>query len=189
AHAGYFAATALYVGLKLRIVSGSAPALSASSWTMLRANILATASYTFGPLWLHQVAPLLRKTTLGDWTASLFVASLVASLAAWRRPRVSASPRPRVFASQRLIAALLFSLAAYLPAWLWHITLRHHLLPSVGLFAGGAVCLAWILEKSPSRAVPIAALLLIGAVTCVFAAAGRGESRFWEESFGAKKQL
>ncbi len=155
--------------------------------SLLTANILSTGSATFGRGWLTAVAPLFEKVTPADWALALLVAGAVTGMAlrlSARQPEASASRSGFLVA-----AAFLFYLAAYLPVWLWHLAQRHHYLPSLGLFAGGAACLAWIMERTSSRAARLGLVLALGGATAALAAACRGESRYWEEAFQLKKQL
>ena len=88
-----------------------------------------------------------------------------------------------------LTLALLFYVLAYFPIWLWWPAPRHHYLPSVGLFAAGAVALMWVFERVQTRFLQALLMLGLGGVVFLFAAAGRGESRYWEQSFTAKRQM
>ena len=142
-------------------------------------------------MWWKQVAPLYVSVTFLDWLLALAVASGLAAVATMlilRAPRSSereaATPRLGV-----LGLALLFSVASYLPIWLWYIAPRHHFLPSIGLFAGGAVCLAWFLDNLRARMAQVLVVLLLGVTIFLFAAADRGESRYWEDAFTSKKQF
>lgn len=182
-----YAAAAL-VWMNLRLAPASAPKLSTGAWSMLRANIPLTASDTFGHLWIMHVGPLWNRATAGDWLCAGLVALVAAFVAFWlSQPRFtsSAAAPPRYL----LPLAIAFYAAAYLPIWVWQIAPRHHYLPSIGLFAGFAAVLGWALERLRSRAIHLALLLSTGGLICAFAAASRGESRFWEDAFTQKKQL
>ncbi|MBI3696775.1 MAG: hypothetical protein HY238_18305 [Acidobacteria bacterium] len=181
AHLPHLAAGILYVALRGQIDAASYVAWRPDTWRLFRVNLPATVSNTIGPAWFRHVAPLYSKVTPTDWLLALLVAASLTFLAA----RLPVSPRPRVSAS--LLPAILFYLAAYLPIWLWHMSPRHHFLPSAGLFAAVAVFLAWLMGRFRRAAVPV--LLVVGAATAILAAADRGESRFWEESFTARRQL
>jgi hypothetical protein len=189
AHLIYLAAMAHYVWLKLRILPGSAPELSSGAWERLRFNILATASSTLGPAWLRQAALLYEKATFADWLLCLLAAAMITGLAMRFLSAGTQGAAPPRRPSLLLLLAAGFYAASYLPIWLWHISERHHYLPSLGLFAAGAACLAEVLHKISSRLVHSLIFLALGASACAFAAAGRGESRYWEESFAAKRQL
>ncbi|HYM13660.1 MAG TPA: hypothetical protein VEU62_23170, partial [Bryobacterales bacterium] len=184
-HLFYLAAIALYAWVKLRIVPGKAPSLTPDAWRLLHENILGTLASTFGKPWLLHVAPFFQTVTSTDWVLAAVAALALAAVAIALLPRVHA-PRPSVFV---LLLALLFYIAAYLPIWLWYISPRHHYLPSLGLFATGGVGLGWLLKCIRFRVIQLFLVLLFGAGTCFFAAADRGESRTWETSFTAKKQL
>jgi hypothetical protein len=78
---------------------------------------------------------------------------------------------------------------AYFPAWLWYVSPRHHYLPTIGLFAAVAAMLSLLLRRLDgpfARGVVCAAA---GLLIAAGAAACRGDSRFWEESFQAKRAL
>ena len=96
---------------------------------------------------------------------------------------------PPLGRARLLLLAVLFYLAAYVPVWLWWPAPRHHLLPSVALFAAAAVALDWLRERMRARSTMAALLLLVGGATLLMAAASRGESRFWEHSFAARRIL
>jgi len=179
----YLAAPVLFAWLKLSGGAGRGPELRPDTLHMLRVNIPDTLSYTVGRLWFRHVAPLYDRTTAADWALALLAVGVLAT-AVWRLRQAPDQPLRR----HALGLAVFFYLASYLPIWLWHVSERHHYLPSIGLFAGGAVCLTWLLERlrPPART---ALIVLAGAATFLFAAAGRGESRWWEESFRLKKQL
>jgi hypothetical protein len=99
-------------------------------------------------------------------------------------PENLSSPRRQVF-----VVGILFMLAAYGPVWLWYASPRHEYLPSVGMFAVLAAVVAWLFEHLRR---PVARVLLVAALSAGIAvgiAANRGESRFWETAFTAKRQL
>jgi hypothetical protein len=184
AHFPYAVAGAVFVWLKLRIPAGHAPVLTSDAGRLLLENIPATLSGTVGRLWLRRVAPLYAPVTTVDWLLAALVALVLTGLALWllREMPGGSDPWP-------LLALAVFCyVAAYLPIWVWHVSQRHHYLPSVALFAGGAAGLtaAWNHARPPARAV-VAGLLGLGLFA--LAAACRGESRYWEQSFTLKRQL
>jgi hypothetical protein len=184
AHLPYAVAGAVFVWLKLRIPAGHAPVLTSDAGRLLLENIPATLSGTVGRLWLRRVTPLYATVTFVDWLLAGLVALVLTGLALWllREMPGGSDPWP-------LLALAVFCyVAAYLPIWVWHVSQRHHYLPSVALFAGGAAGLTavWNHSRPPARAV-LAGLLGIGLFA--LAAACRGESRYWEQSFTLKRQL
>ncbi|HYM12777.1 MAG TPA: hypothetical protein VEU62_18710 [Bryobacterales bacterium] len=190
AHLPHLAALAYYLFLRPATDPAGLSVWRPDTLRLLRLNLPATISATVGRLWIRLLLLQLARAAWTDWVLALAVAAGITALAlrlcsASQPAGVSASPGP-VF---RL--GVLFCVAAYFPIWLWYISPRHHLLPSIGLFAAAGAALTWLLDHRSLGAKPVrvAAILFLGAVTAAFAAADRGESRLWEQSFTAKKQL
>ncbi len=172
----YVALAGFHIWLRLTLGGGPEAPASANLAALVAGNALHALSITAGRAgWIH-VAPLYSRTSAADWLLALLAAAAVAA-AAWRAP--AAGPPARRGLVLALAAA--FWAAAYLPIWLWYPSPRHHYLPSAGLFAAAAVVLS-LLPR-------LAAVTLAGGMVFVMAAACRGESRFWEESFVARRQL
>ena len=169
----YLIPLAFFAWMKLVLAPGRGPALRSDALAMLAANLPATVSLTIGRQWFGHVSAMLRKATPGDW----LLAAVAAAGLAYVVLRLPCGPAPR----RRVALALLAFVAAYLPIWLWHMSQRHHYLPSAALFLAVAAGLA----RLPVR-VTAAALV---APVALLAAVARGESRYWEESFQQKKQL
>jgi hypothetical protein len=163
----YLIPAALFAWLKIVHAPGRGPELRSDALHMLLANIPGTVAATLRP-------PSFNAVTSFDWLLAALV-TLAVALVALRFPHSPAPPRfPLV------PAAFVLYVAAYLPIWLWHMSQRHHYLPSAALFAA----LAGGMTRLPRRALAAALPLVF-----LFAAASRGESRYWEESFQRKKQL
>ncbi len=148
-------------------------------------NIAHTFRENFGDAARHHVTPLLDNATVADWLGAAALA-VVFGAGALRlaQPENAPSRRWPVF-----LVAILFMLAALGPVWLWYASPRHQYLPSVGMFAALAVPLAWLLDRLRR---PEARLLLVATLSAGIAvgvAANRGESRFWETAFTAKRRL
>jgi hypothetical protein len=163
----YLIPAAFFAWLKIAQAPGRGPELRSGALRILLANIPGTVTAVLRPPSFDAVTPF-------DWLLAA-LATLTVAVVALRCPTVSAPLRLRLVA----VAGGLY-VAAYLPIWLWHMSQRHHYLPSAALFAGVAAGLA----RLPRRA--LAAVL---PLVFAFAAASRGESRYWEESFQRKKQL
>jgi hypothetical protein len=154
-------------------------------------NLFPTLSWNFGGRWLRHVETMYAKATAADWLLAAAAALLLTGSGLWllRRAQVPGPPAVNPTLRQVFGLALLFSIAAYLPAWLWHLHPRLHYLPSAGLFAAVAACAARIARDWRPRLAQAAILLVLGGASLAFAAAGRGEARYWEEAFQMKKQL
>jgi len=174
AHLPYLAAGFFYAWLRLTLGGRLPPRAGA-----LLGNIRVTISGHLSSAAFSQTAASLRNTAPADWLLAMLVAAAIA-VTAWR------NPAPASFSSRgRLLGlTLLFAAAAYIPPWLWFVSPRHHYLPSAGLFAAAAVCLTPMLTRAR-----LPALLFSALAIGVLAAAGRGESRFWEQAFVAKRRL
>lgn len=185
----YLGAAGFWVWLRLTRGGPTPPSPSGILQTLL-ANARYTFRSSFGGAALAQVTPLYTKVTSLDWALALLAAAALAALALWLLLAQPASPHPALIRPRHLLTlALLFYVAAYLPGWLWSISPRHHYLPSVGLFAAAAVGLVWIFDRSGPRAARVFLVLALAAPTFAWAAAGRGESRFWEQAFSAKREM
>jgi len=176
-HLPHLAAFLVFAWLKLRIPEGAAPVLRWEAFERLPWNIWGTVAYNAGRLRPRNLLPLLEKASAGDWALALAVTAALGAMLfwLWGRTEVRAGTLQRA----PLLLAAGFCAAAYLPGWLWHLSQRHHYLPSLGICGAVALVLAW-----RPVLIPAAALLLLP-----LAAAGRGESRFWEESFALKRRL
>ncbi len=186
AHAPHLAAVALFWWLKQRAAPWSGPALHSGTGGMLIGNFFTTVSATVGGEWLRSVGPLLARARPVDWLAAAAVAAALTWLA-WRAARHPASgplARRPAFA-----LACAFWAAAYLSAWLWYPSPRHHYFPSAGLFAAVGLWLGWFEDQTRRRTARVVLMLGAGMAALVFAAASRGEGRYWEAAFAAKKQL
>lgn len=187
AHLPYWGAGVFWVWLRTAMQTDPTPPWH-DPFAVLAGNVRETARNTMGPVAFERVASFYARVTAADWLLALLVAAVLAALCGWllsRLPPTSAQPfRWRVSA-----LAVLFSILAYLPVWLWSVATRHHYLPSIGLFAAVALCLVWIFERIRGRTARLLLVLALGAATLVLAAASRGESRFWEDAFAAKQQL
>jgi hypothetical protein len=183
AHLPYAAALSFMVWLRLSEGGGPIPRSGGLAHVVLE-NVRDSALRTFGPPAIEQAAFLNRHATTPDRQLTLAVALILAGgvWLLWRRP----APAP---AAGLLPPALSFWLLAYLPIWLWWPAPRHHYLPSVGMFAAGAVVLAWLGARFPAGAVRAMAAVAVGATTFLTATACRGESRLWERSFVARREM
>ncbi|MGH7754289.1 MAG: hypothetical protein ACREN5_15900, partial [Gemmatimonadales bacterium] len=188
AHLPHAAVVGLFLWPKLTGPPGKGPSLQAGSAGMLAGNAVQSIAITIGSVWSKTVAPLYERATRGDWLLALVVSAALAGLALvlWVRSPAKGEPIPR----RTLFGlGLLFWAAAYVPGWLWHLSPRTHYLPSIGLFAAVAVWMAWALEQIPLRAGRALVLAALGGLIFLFAGATRGERRYWEDAFHAKKQL
>ena len=191
-HLPHLAAIILYGLLKWKTAPGAGPTLTIEALRMLRLNLPVTLSDTVGRLWLQKMALLYQKTTPGDWLVALLAAAVLtaASIARCRQAPKTDEPGLTIPGLRRLfLLTSAFYIMAYVPAWIWQVSPRHHLLPSAGLFAALAVGLTLVTATAPARALRVLLLLAAGSATLAFAAASRGESRYWEESFAVKRQL
>jgi hypothetical protein len=186
-HVAYAAALLFYAKLKLSTAAGAGPALSGQAWSSFPQNALATASDTAGKLWAHHMAELFQKASFADWLLAALAAAALTGLALWRLQEKADAPL-WLSPARLLLLAGAFYIAAYIPVWVWYISRRHHLLPSAGLFVGVAAA-ATVPAGSGRRLWRVLILLLFGGAILAFAAASRGESRYWEESFAVKKEL
>jgi hypothetical protein len=189
-HGLHVAVLSLWVWL--RFTSGGAkpmpPALSEIP-PRAAAAVSRTLSDTFGYRALTEAYQLLTKATVFDWVLSIAAGLSVGALAA-RQLRFEDPELAIPLRYGRLAAlAALVLLAAYLPVWLWWPSSRHHYLPSLGLFGACGVGLAWLLSRTRRLSVQYALVLLTAVPICLAAAADRGESHFWEESFQARREM
>ncbi len=169
-HLLYLIPTAFFVWLKIVHAPGRGPSLRSDALQMLLTNIPGTVSATIGRRFFEHLALLYAKVTPTDWLLAALAAVAITVVALRLRPE--SSPRPVA------LVALVACMAAYLPIWLWHMSQRHHYLPSAALFA-------FLSAGLPTRRY----IAVLGIPVFFFAAASRGESRYWEESFTRKKQL
>ncbi len=169
----YLAPVAFFAWLKIVHAPGRGPELRPDALAMLAANVPATISITIGRQWFGHAAAMLGKAAPADW----LLAALAAGGLAYVALRLPAGAAPR----GRTRLALAGFVAAYLPIWLWHMSQRHHYLPSAALFLAVAAMLARLSARAAAAALAVPVAL--------FAAASRGESRYWEESFARKKEL
>jgi hypothetical protein len=173
----YLAAAGFCAWLRLSRGGGPLPPGRQALLERIFGNARHTFRSNFGEAAKNHVAPLLANATVGDW---ILAAALAAGfgLFAWRLLR---QPQPAFRAWPPFVLAAAFWAAAYAPVWLWYISPRHQYLPSVGLFAALAVLLGRV--RHPAALLPLAAGVALGV------AANRGESRFWEAAFTAKRRL
>lgn len=180
-HLPHLGLAACYFAWKLRGESAFRPDLS-----VVWHNLLVTLAQTLSRPFFHRLASFYDKVTAADWLLAVAVAGTLA----WLSVRLLAQPEPPGPPLGPLFAlAVSLYVAAYLPVWLWSIAPRHHYMPSVGLFAGATVALAWIFQRLHAPRLRLLLVAGLGSVTCLFAAASRGESRYWEEAFSLKRQL
>ncbi len=189
-HGLHVAALSFWVWL--RSTQGGAkpmpPALSEIP-SRVAATVSRTLSDTFGHGALTEAYRLWTKATAWDWALSIAAGLLVAALAA-RQLRCEDPQLAVPIRYGRLAAlAVLALLAAYLPVWLWWPSPRHHYLPSLGLFGACGAGLGWLLSRTRGRTAQFALVFLAGVPICLAAAADRGESHFWEESFQARREM
>jgi hypothetical protein len=183
-HAPYLAGGFFFVWLRLTRGGGPVPRAGNGFGSNVAANVRHSWADTFGFMGQERLTGLLAKATLADWVVAAVVALVLATLALRALAEKESSPLGIVF-----ILAAAAGLLAYLPAWLWFVSPRHHYLPTVGFFAGVAVVLAALLRFFDGRLLRGVLCLAVGLVIAVEAGACRGESRFWEEGFQAKRAL
>jgi hypothetical protein len=185
AHLPYVTALGAMVWLRLSEGGGPIPRSGGLAHVALE-NVRDSALRTFGPPAIEQAAFLNRHATTPDRQLTLAVALILAAgvWLLWRRPTPGPAPS-RAF----LPLALSFWLLAYLPIWLWWPAPRHHYLPSAGMFAAGAVVLAWLAARFPAGTVRALVALAVGTTTFLTATACRGESRLWERSFVVRHEI
>ena len=148
-------------------------------------NIAHTFRENFGDAARLHVTPLLTNATATDWLAAAALAVLFgAGTLLLARPENVSSPRRQIF-----VVGILFMLAAYGPVWLWYASPRHEYLPSVGMFAALGAALAWLFDRLRRPATRVLLVATLSAGIALGVAANRGESRFWETAFTAKRQL
>ncbi len=184
-HLPLLAAAAWWLRLKLNVVPGAAPFLQPGVWPRLADNVVRTLKVE----WWPYEESVFHRAQAADWLLAAVAAGVVTALTLWLARRAPATER--LPAGKWLIAiAPAFFVAAYLPAWLWHLAPRHHYLPSLGLFALLAVVLPGPRRNLVADLLPGLLLYLsLGGAVFLFAAASRGEARYWEDAFAAKKQL
>jgi hypothetical protein len=190
-HLPHAACMVFYAWLRRGVGPGSFTPWRRDTVHQLGINLAAAGSYTLGRLWFRQVLPLYSKVTWTDWLLAAAAGAIITLLAISLLRRVPASADGSVRPGLGTIfgLALLFYIAASLPIWVWYVAPRHHAIPSLGLFAAGAAALACLLQGLTRRWSRLGIVLALGLATVVLAAADRGESRYWEEAFAAKKQL
>jgi hypothetical protein len=191
----YFAALAFMVWLRVSQGGGPLPRAEEGLAAVIAGNIRETALRIFGPPAID-LARLQSATATGSDRLLALAIALAATAGGWllwSRKDLGANLRQGPHAQNQQLALLLAALAfwglAYFPIWLWWPAPRHHYLPSVGMFAAGAVVLAWIAARLSNRAVRAALLLGFGGLTFLTTAACRGESRLWERSYLARRQV
>jgi hypothetical protein len=189
-HAPYLAAGLFCVWLRLARGGGPLPRAGPALREALGVNLVHTYADTFGHLGRQRVADILANATFTDWLLSGIVAALLALLA-FRLGRESPAARPPSRLRPWHVAglALLAAVLAYVPAWLWYLSPRHHFLPSAGWLAAVAVLLGGLWRLLGRPAPQGIFLACIAALIAVQAAAARGESRFWEAAYAAKRDM
>ncbi|MBI3664618.1 MAG: hypothetical protein HY236_00065 [Acidobacteria bacterium] len=192
AHLPCFATGACYLWFRMKFHPDTYTMVVSTPLPVLGATISNTVSNTLGRMWLEHVMPLLGRATITDWLLAFAVAAAPTWLALRLALRSSSSSRSEMGwkgLGAILLLALVFYLAGYFPIWFWYSSPRHHYLPSVGLFAGVSACLVWVLNSLRLRSGRALVILLVGGAVFFLAAASRGESHFWENSFTSKRQL
>jgi len=170
----HLAAAGFCIWLRLTQGGGPLPQLDLGA---IVANIRYTIESHAGRAGFHAVAPLFGASTLTDRLLALLVAAAIAAGAIY----LLHIPSPTRQSTRLPIAAAALLVAAWSPVWLWHLSPRHHYLPSIPLF----VLLAWALDRLRHPAFCLLVALGVFAGAC----AARGESRHWEASFAAKHRL
>jgi hypothetical protein len=190
------------------LVPSFGPSLSNVSAFGLLRNALLSLSLTAGPHFFRvfdQLPSIL--TSPGDRSIALVVAlaflvvGLICLRGAGRRVARTSSPSPsdRILQWHPLVllsGIAVFFILAYVPAYLWFISLRHTYLPSVAL-AGGAAWVIWrlgeMLERRwgprQARAGALVALLAVCGATYFFVGIVLAEKRDWIWSFQARRQM
>jgi hypothetical protein len=182
------------------------PSLSNVTPLGLARNALLALSVTAGPHFVRTFADFVPTlfAVPSDAAAALSVAlsflfvgavCLIASGAAESSPGdgcAFARRHPALLA----LALALFFIAAYAPALLWFISLRHTYLPSIAVAGAAAWSLwridVWLTRVHGTKAARLGAAALLAAtcvVTFFFAAIVLAEKRDWILSFQARKQL
>lgn len=198
----------LWAGWKVLIPSFGPSLVNVSPFGVLR-NFLFSLSLTAGPHFFRafdQVLPSIFSSPADRWSALVVAFSVMAvgliCLQGANGP-LERAPSPglpggiaRWHPLVLLLGMMLFFILAYMPAYLWFISLRHTYLPSVAV-AGGAAWLIWRindrLERGSgprlARAGTLAALLGVCAVTYVFVGIVLAEKHDWIWSYQVRKQM
>jgi hypothetical protein len=198
----------LWAGWKVLNPSFGPSMVNVSPFGLLR-NVLFSLSFTAGPHFFRafdQVLPSVFSSPADRWSAlvvtfSFLVVGLICLQGANGRLERAPSPRlpdgiVRWHPLMLLLGITLFFILAYMPAYLWFISLRHTYLPSVAV-AGGAAWLIWRtsdrLERGSgprlARAGMLVALLSGCAATYVLVGIVLAEKRDWIWSYQARKQM
>jgi hypothetical protein len=198
----------LWAGWKVLIPSFGPSMVNVSAFGLLR-SFLFSLSLTAGPHFFRafdQILPSIFISPADRWSALVVTSSfLVVGLICLQgaNGRLERAPSPglpdgiaRWHPLMLLFGIMLFFMLAYIPAYLWFISLRHTYLPSVAV-AGGAAWLIWRvndrLERGSdprlARAGMLVALLSVCAATYVFVGIVLAEKRDWIWSYQVRKQM
>jgi hypothetical protein len=111
-------------------------------------------------------------------------------------PRLRPSVLAKSFPVSLLFGTAVFSLLAYLPAYLWYLSPRHNYLPSIGL--AGAAGVAIFISNSVvwtmvgKHIAKVGAALIAALVSCgiyIFVQAALVEKNLWIASYQARKKM
>jgi hypothetical protein len=185
-HAFPLLLSGLYFYLKATASIGDGPTLTHQTWVNFWPNVYQVFRQNFGLGWIESSRPLYDHAVGWDMRLSA-LAAMVVTATSLVFLRVSKAMPARSLLL--LLAGAAFFVLTYLPVVLWYLSRRHNFLPSIGLFACVAALVDlffWAVRFNVFKAVPV---LAAGLAVFVFAAVGRGESRNWEKSFAAKRQL
>jgi hypothetical protein len=198
----------LWAGWKILNPSFGPSLVNVSPFGLLR-NFLFSLSLAVGPHFFRafdQLLPSIFSSPADRWSAlvvafSFLAVGLICLQGANGRLERAPSPRlpdglARWHPLMLLSGITLFFVLAYIPAYLWFISLRHTYLPSVAV-AGGAAWLIWRandrLERGShpwlARAGMLVALLSVCAATYVFVGIVLAEKRDWIWSYQVRKQM
>jgi len=187
-HAAHVTAGIVFLWLRLTARAGTTPMVSwgPGLWNRIQSNVISSvwANTRRLPDELHGGVDGGDGRLVAFGVVLIFFAVSVCFLRA-RYPS-GLSIRMRFL----LIAlAVAFWVAAYLPVWFWYLSPRHNYLPTLGLFCALAVLLDWLERIDTHRVLMPATLLVLSAVAGLGGAALLVESRYWQESFSAKRKL
>ena len=185
-HAFLLSVSGLYFLLKFRASTGEGPTLTRESWVRFWPNAHQILLQNFGTLWLQWVKPLYARTSASDVGLALLAASVVVATSLVHLKGPSVAP---IRSLRLLLGGLFLFVSAYIPVALWYLSPRHNFLPSVGLFACITALMDLLFFRIRVNAAKTVPLVAVGVAVFFFVAAGRGESRCWEQSFVAKRQL
>jgi hypothetical protein len=190
------------------LIPSFGPSLSHVSAFGLLRNVLFSLSLTAGPHFFRvfdQLPSILTSVEDRSIAVVVALAFLVVGLiclqgASGRIGRISGSgPSARIVQWYPLVlltGIAAFFILAYVPAYLWFISLRHTYLPSVAV-AGGAAWVIWRLGERlerrwgprRARAGGLVALLAVCGATYFFVGIVLAEKRDWIWSYQARRQM